>query len=113
MSSIDSDDVAAHIASGIIAERPSPSRWCYGGILEQVKAFSFAEASPSVSYPSVTLRKRTAPDYDVDEEVELSVLPPPLSNSPRPHVAELILASSLSEHVQSLANLEPPVGRIG
>lgn len=38
MSSIDSDDVAAHIASGIIAERPSPSRWCSGGILEQVKA---------------------------------------------------------------------------
>lgn len=78
--------IAAAIASGIIAERPSPSpsRWCYGGILEQVKAFSFAEASPPVSYPSLTLRKRTAPDYDVDEEVELSVLPPPLSNSPRP-----------------------------
>lgn len=76
-----------------------------GGVLEQVKAFNITEASLSGPYPLVMLRKRKAPedDVDVDEEAEESVLSPPPSTSPRPYRSLMVLASSQSEFLQSLA----------
>lgn len=81
------DDGAAATVSGTIYCRTSESEsvsftsvHCYG-LLELVKAFSFAEASLSGPYPPATLLKRKAPNYDVDvdKEAEESVLPPSFS----------------------------------